>query len=215
MITLLRLIFRALPWLLVVYFLIKDDFKIERQQNPTDSHTSNILTRIEEIGNLELVRYNFQEVTELKRLGDHIEFFDYKLKIMPDSKAVLISQGSAAGCIDLTQMSQADLKVEDDTLHIYLPSPELCYFKVDLEKSRLYDLDIRGLSTLDQKSFMQELYEVAENEIKESALQMGILEQTQANARRLLSPLLENISTKKIVLHFEVGREANHGKGTF
>ena len=85
-----------------------------------------------------------------------------------------------------------------------LPAPNLCYFKIDLEKSRLYDLEISGIAGNDQKKFMEELYKVAEAEIKASALKMGILEQTRTNARLVLQPLFENLSNKPVVIKFRM-----------
>lgn len=210
MIGLLKIILKILPWLLVVLLLtlmlLEEKLSLDVITGGKDTYQSTILTRVEEMGNLELVKYNFQEVTEVKKAVDKIDFKFFKLptSLAPDSRAVLISQGSAAGCIDLSAVRKEDIREDNDTLYVTLPAPNLCYFKIDLEKSRLYDLEISGIAKNDQKKFMEELYKVAEAEIKASALKMGILEQTRTNARLVLQPLFENLSNKPVVIKFRM-----------
>lgn len=139
-------------------------------------------------------------MTEIKKVADVIDLKIHKFKITPDSKAVLISQGSATGCIDLNQIKPQDLREDGDTLFVTLPRPEMCYFKIDLEKSRLYDLQINYLPPDQRTKFIQELYQVAEQDIKHAALQTGIMEQTAENAELVLKPLFESISGKTVIL---------------
>ena len=54
---------------------------------------------------------------------------------------------------------------------------------------------------------MDELYKQAEINIKQSALETGILEETQYNAQILLKPLLETISGMPVVLTFDLSKD--------
>ena len=197
---------RVLPWLLLlavlIWLFISKKSGIRWIEGGKEAYHSTILTRTEQMGRLELVQFNFQEVTELKKISDYVDLKIFKYKPLPDAKAVLISQGSATGCIDLTKLTESDLRTTGDTLHVVLPSPELCYFKVDLDKSRIYDLQISYMSEEEQSSFVQELYQIAEKEIKNGALEAGILEQTKEGAHAILRPLLESISGKVVLITF-------------
>lgn len=208
MLALARIVLKMLPWLLVVillsWLLIEEKFSLKTIEGNKEVYQNSILTRVEEMGKLELVKYNFQEVTEIKRLADYIDLKIFKYKLMPDARAILISQGAATGCVDLSQVKKDDITEKKDTLYISLPAPELCYFKVDLEKSRIYDLQISSVPRDKQKDFMEELYKTAENDIKKSALDMGILEKTQENARTMLQPLLESIAGKPVIIQFKM-----------
>jgi len=136
MINLTKLVLKILPWLLTVgllgwmLFEEKMSFSTERR---TEIVTSTVLTRVEQMGKMELVKYNFQEVTEVKKIAKEISLGIQKFKLVPDSKGVLISQGSAVGCIDFTKISQGHVSATADTIFVRLPSPEICYFKIDLE----------------------------------------------------------------------------------
>lgn len=206
MIKLLQLLLKSFPWLLSIGLLSWLFFQqLSNKSGPTQEVIQNtLLTRIENIGKIELVKYNFQEVTEVKRIAESIDLKLFKFKTMPDSKAVLISRGTAVGCVDLKKITPENIRHSQDTIYIQLPAPEVCYFKIDLEKSRLYDLQVNYLTDQDRKAFIQELYKVAEAEINSSALQTGILQQTKDNAYTLLQPLFESISNRPVVISFAI-----------
>lgn len=206
MINLLKLLFKILPWLIVVgllsWMLIQEKLGSVWVEGNKEVRQTTILTKVEQMGKLELVKYNFQEVSEVKKIADYIDLKLFKYKPVPDAKGVLISQGSAAGCIDLTKIQLTDIEEVNDTIYVTLPLPELCYFKIDLEKSRIYDLQVNYMQPDDQKKFVQELYKVSEEQIRATAMEKGILEQTKENAHSVLRPILENISSQKVMIRF-------------
>jgi hypothetical protein len=211
MINLVKLVLKILPWLMVVgllsWMLIQEKFSAGWVEGAKETRHTTILTKVEQMGKLELVKYNFQEVSEVKKMADYIDLKFFKYKLVPDAKGVLISQGSAVGCIDLTKIERADILEENDTLYVSLPAPELCYFKIDLEKSRIYDLKVSYMSSDDQRNFVQELYKAAEAQIRDTAMETGILEQTQENAHAVLRPILENLSGKTVMINFKLDQK--------
>ncbi|MEP1034420.1 DUF4230 domain-containing protein [Ekhidna sp.] len=207
MINLAKLILKILPWLLTVgllaWMLIQEKMNFSRERI-TQIEANTLLTKVEQIGKMELVKYNFQEVTEVRKIAGEIDFKFFKYKPVPDSKGVLISQGSAVGCIDFKKITPSNISASGDSIFLRLPSPEICYFKIDLEKSRLYDLQIDYMRSDDRKKFVQELYKVAEQEIKNASLQSGIIEQTRENAHIVLRPMLETMTGKVVILTFDL-----------
>lgn len=198
---LLRLFLRLFPWIiLVVIGIIAWSnkslwfFGDEEEGQPKEEIIHNVvLQKVEALGKLELVKYNFQDITELTEKNK-----DY-LGIFPsgESKAILISHGEAVGCIDLTKLKPADLMVNEDSLVIKIPEPELCYYKLDLGKTRLYAIE-KGVYYKDENKIIEKAYRNAENEIRNTALKSGLLEQTRKNAEIFLRPILEEISGKKV-----------------
>ncbi|MCF2491566.1 DUF4230 domain-containing protein [Dyadobacter sp. CY347] len=148
-----------------------------------------VLQEITTMGKLELVKYNFKDVVEQQ----------ITKMWLPNAKAILIVQGEAIGCIDLTKVEIADITSEAETLVVNMPEPELCVFKIDHSKSRVYNTEY---AFNEEAKLVQEAYKQAEKQIQRSALDMGILEQTQINARKILTPVLEKASGKKVVLKF-------------
>lgn len=148
-----------------------------------------VLKEMATLGKLELSKFAFRDVVEQELVRD----------FLPNPKAILIVQGEAIGCIDLTKIKESDLASKGDTLVVHLPEPELCTFKIDHQKTKIYDSEY---AFMNEQLLYNEAYRRAETQIRQSALNMGILEQTEKNAHLVLKPILESISGKKVVLQF-------------
>jgi hypothetical protein len=119
-----------------------------------------------------------------------------------DQKAILIAQGEAVACIDLQKIKVEDIETREDTIIIKLPQPEICYYKVNLDKSTFYDLK----TSKDQKKageFVDEVYAKAEAQIREAALQSGILSDAKSMSISVLKPFLENITGATVILTYD------------
>ena len=152
--------------------------------------THNVVVKeIVSLGKMELVKYSFRDVVEQEIIRD----------FLPDPKAILIVQGEAVGCIDLSKISEKDLLTTGDTLILNLPNPEVCYHKIDHSKSKIYKTDY---AFMNEALLLDEAYRKAEEQILKSALDSDILEQTKKNADLILKPLIENISSKNVVIKY-------------
>ncbi|QJD77706.1 DUF4230 domain-containing protein [Spirosoma rhododendri] len=149
-----------------------------------------VLKEVTALGRLELVRYTFKDIVEHEQVN----------ALLPNANAVLIVEGEATGCIDLTRVRAEDVQSTDDSITIRLPQPELCGWKVNHDRSRVYDTHF---AFLDESQLVSDAYRQAEKQIKQSALTGGILMQTRQNADQLLRPLLARISGKKVGLRFD------------
>jgi len=199
----LKVLLQRLPWVILMvvitwFFLFKNDDR--SSEKVTEISATAVLTEIESLGKLELIKYNFQEVTEIK---DPQKVFDFLEYLFPANKAVLISRGEAVGCIDLKNISEEDILIEDDTVYVNLPPAELCYFKVDLNNSKIYDLQTAFMSQEQSAKFTQLLYQKAEAQIKQAALTSGILESTENSAQLMLETLFNRVTQKPIVFTFK------------
>ena len=160
------------------------------EDRPETTHAV-VLKEIQTLGKLELVKYNFKDVVEHEIVRPW----------MPNPKAILIVHGEATGCLDLTKIKVSDVNTEQDTLVIYLPEPELCNYKIDHSKSKVYNTEF---ALLEEANLVQDAFKEAEKQIQKSALDMGILEQTKQNADKILRPLLEKIAKKNVVFRYRM-----------
>jgi Protein of unknown function (DUF4230) len=149
-----------------------------------------VLNQVTALGKIELVDYRFKDVVES----------ELQKTLLPNSKALLIISGQVIGCIDLTKIKAESFDYKADSLIIKLPSPEICTSKIDHSQSRVYDVSF--FSLLDQSQLIDEAYKKAELQINDSALQLGILDQTKQNADKILKPMFEKISGKKIRFYY-------------
>ena len=148
-----------------------------------------VLREVKALGKLELVRYTFKDIVEHEQLNT----------FLPNANALLIVQGEATGCIDLAKISLADITTTGDSVTVRLPNPELCSWKINHDRSRVYDT---RFAFLDNSQLVSDAYRQAERQIRQSALSGGILEQTRQNADRMLRPLLMRISGRRVGLVF-------------
>ena len=154
-------------------------------RQPDKTTHSVVLERVVALGKLELVRYTFKDIVEHEQAN----------LLLPNSRAVLIVEGEAVGCIDLTKLRPADVVTEGNSLLVRLPAPELCTWKINHERSRVYDTNY---TFLNEAQLVSDAYRQAERQVRASAMQSGILDQTRRNAVTLLQPILAQLTGKPV-----------------
>lgn len=205
-----------IPWILLLTALLLWSLGIKlpsfNSEVLENRNTTIIIERIEELGKLELVKYNFKEIYDYQaisegKINSSTAFKTYDFS--PDIKVALIASGEAVGCIDLRNMDLNRVEIKGDTLFFKMPPPELCYHKLDLENSRVYDFERSGFwSNIfpdddEVTRAVDKAYLEAEDQIRISALESGILEQTTLNGEKILRPILEKISGRIVVFTYE------------
>jgi hypothetical protein len=157
---------------------------------PTVTVTHNtVLTQVEALGRLELVRYRFKDVVEYKRRA---------YRFLPESKVALVVGGEAVGCIDLRKLQPQDVVLEGDSVvRVSLPPPELCTFQINHNQSRVFSTE-NGL--FQDAELVDEGYKYAEAQVRNAALQSGILAETQRNAEQILLPMLRTLTGRRVIL---------------
>lgn len=175
--------------LIAIWEQIRGSDTLSRFRRGDNTAQSIVLKEITALGKLELVRYTFKDIVEHEQLNT----------FLPNANAVLIVEGEATGCIDLTKISSADITTNDDSVTVRLPDPELCGWKINHNRSRVYDT---RFAFLDDAQLVSDAYRQAERQIRQSALNGGILVQTRQNADRMLRPLLSRLSGRRVGLVF-------------
>jgi len=198
--SLLRLLRRLLPLLFLValgWFLwdkveptLSSWGKSPLDMEPKITVTHNtVLEKIEGLGRLELVRYQFKDVVEYKK--------EYS-RFLPNAKVALIVAGNAIGCLDLQKVRPQDVVfVGDSIVRVALPPAQLCTWQVDHTKSRVYSVE-NGY--FQDAELVDAAYKYAEANVRRTALQSGILAQTQQNAQKILRPMLETLTGRQVIL---------------
>lgn len=175
-------------FLIFLFFYIKHEFTTTRTEITEDAMVSKIVN----MGKLELVKYAMKDVVEKKEL--HM--------LLPDSRVLFVAVGEVTACIDLTRIRKEDIIQSKDSVTVTLPQPEICYVKLDHQKSRVYD--VSGVWFADKsKQMVEDVYKIAEKKMLSSANELNILGKARENAGTIFKPLLESISGKKVALSFK------------
>lgn len=182
---------------IIIFGLSSGIFNFSIINNSAISDHSLVLQKIEEVGNLELVRYNFNDVIEESVVR---KLFNID-NLAPDSKVLVIVNGEASACVNLKEVKNADIKTEGDNIIITLPAPTICYTKINHDRSKVYDANFTA--RMFNPELIDKAYQQGELKIKDEAIKLGILEQAKVNARKLLGAFLGGITRKNIKIEFK------------
>ncbi|MEM6764494.1 MAG: DUF4230 domain-containing protein [Bacteroidota bacterium] len=187
---------RILPWFLALigfglagglYYL--NQLSLLPEETPVVTHTV-VLERIEGLGKLELLKYQFSDVVSHEIMREWL----------PDPKVVLLVQGETVACVDFTRIDSSSVLVDGDTLLVTLPDPEICYHKIDHQKSKIYETEYTFFY---EGELVDAAYKQAENQVLQSALDSGILDQSRGQAEKVIIPMLRTLTGKHIDLRFQ------------
>lgn len=148
-----------------------------------------VVSQIEELGNLEVVKYNIQDLMDYKKVR----------RWLPNSKASLKVVGEVIACVDLTQLDKGDIYTWKDSVSLVLPVPQICHYRVDHSRSQIYNIEY-GL--WESAELVDEAYKAAEEHIYQQAINMGIAQESRANAIKALTPILRGLGFTKIHIRF-------------
>ena len=163
--------------------------------NRTEISDSAMVTKITSMGKLELVKCTMKDIIEQKET--HL--------ILPDSKVAFLCVGEVTACIDLTRINTGDVSHQGDSVIVVLPQPEICYAKIDHQRSRVYDLTGAWFPG-NARDMVEGVYQLAEQKLSANAKEMDLLGKARENAQTIFKPLLESISGKTVVLRFRPAR---------
>ncbi len=182
-------LFVLVAGLIAIWEQIRGADMLSRFRRGNDATKTLMLREVTALGKLELVKYTFKDIVD----------YEQPNTFLPNSNAVLIVEGEAIGCIDLSRVTPADIVTTGDSITIKLPKPEICGWKINHDRSRVYDT---RFSFLNESQLVSDAYRQAERQIRQSALNGGILDQTRQNADKMLQPLLSRLSGKPVRLTF-------------
>lgn len=187
--------FNIAPYLVVVVLTLIISWLLFKKCSPTETITETndmSITKIQAIGKMELVKLTIKDVLE----------YSIKRDYLPDSKVLLVVSGEIAGCIDLTKIDPKKIIHTDSLVKITLPKPEICYYKIDHQKSKIYNATTYFM--LDNELALTQLvYKKADKYFQSDSLNQIVFKQTEENAQKILKPLLESITQKKVTLNFD------------
>lgn len=150
-----------------------------------------IVHEVRSLARLETIKFSLEKIiTAETRQGI--------FKWLVGDRLILVAHGEVIAGIDLNKLSPDALEVRGGILYVQLPDPEIFVVAVDNEQSYIYDRDT-GLFTHGEVNLESEARRAAEIEIKESALNDGILELADQNAESYLGGLFRELGFPEVI----------------
>lgn len=179
----------TIGFLIFLFFYMKHQFTAVRTEVSEDV----MVEKITNMGKLELVKYSMKDVLEKKQVHT----------ILPDERVLFVAVGEVTACIDLTKVRKQDITRDSlNNVTVVLPQPEICYVKLDHQRSKVYDVSGVILPST-TKAMVEDIYKLAEKRLLDNAREMNITGKARENAQVIFKPLLEGVSGKTVVLKFK------------
>jgi hypothetical protein len=157
----------------------------------TTSVHSIVVQEVSGLGKMELVKMTFQDVIT----------HQVNVEYLPDPKVMLRVYGETVACVDFTRIEGRDIQIVGDTLWLDLPAPEICYSRIDHQRSEIIQTWYTGLYAEGQR-LIDHAFQMGEEKMEEAALKQDIYGQAEQKAQETLVPLLEQLTQKKVWINF-------------
>ncbi len=151
-----------------------------------------IVREVRRLARLETASYSMQKVIRAERNQD-------LLWGALGESLIFVAVGDVVAGIDLAQLTEADLQVLDpETVVLHLPDAELFFAALDNEQSYVADRD-RGLLARVDPQLESQVRREAERQIRDEALEAGLLEEANRNARLAIEEFLNKLGFTNVI----------------
>ena len=150
-----------------------------------------VVHRIQQLQRLETVVYSMDKIVVGQREG----------KILPDflvgDRLLLLAQGQVVAGIDFSRLQLTDVSLDRKAIRVRLPASEIFFTRLDNQSTRVYSRETGLLVPVDP-TLETEVREQAEQQLRDAALQDGILNTAQQNARTTITGLLKGLGFEHV-----------------
>jgi len=148
-----------------------------------DTSQPTVVEQVRRLARLESVAYTMDKMVSGDREGRILPAF------LTGDKILLEVHGEAVAGVDLGQLGRNDLRVDGKTALIHLPPAQIFTVALDDQSTHVYSRQTGILVPVDP-SLEGEVREQAAENLRQSALQAGILAKAQQNACTTVTKLL-------------------------
>lgn len=106
--------------------------------------------------------------------------------------------------VDLSEVTVRDARVdtEEGVVELVIPRAEIQYVAVDNEATQILDRET-GIFTRGDPRLESDARQIADEVLRQSAVEAGILERAEENAREVLTDFLLGLGYRDVVVEFE------------
>jgi hypothetical protein len=163
-------------------------FLLFRNAGPPRIDTSRptVIRQIQQLQRLETVVFNMDKIVSGGWESRYLP------KFLAGEQLLLVVDGEVTAGVDLGRIAAANIIVNGQTIRIKIPDPEIFATRVDNERTRVYSRDT-GLFTRVDPNLESDVRREAERQVRQAALDNGILRVAAANARTTLTSFLRGL----------------------
>ena len=146
---------------------------------------------VRNLARLETLQYSVEQVVtcEVNQQGP--------LSFLSGDKVLFVGHGLVIAGIDMEKIQAGDMRLGGDTLYVKLPPAEILVATLDNNKSYVYERKTGPFAPTDL-TLETSCRQAAEDKIRQSVLEDGILTQAQTNAENYLYKFFSTLGYKSI-----------------
>ena len=154
-----------------------------------DLSQPSVVMKIQQLQRLQTVVYT------LEKIVSGSQDTPYLPRVLAGDRILLIVHGEVTAGIDLAALDAANLTVTGESVELKLPEPDVFSTRIDNEKTRVYSRET-GLLVRPDPDLESIARREAERQIRQAAIDGGILNAASANARATITTLLQGLGFK-------------------
>jgi hypothetical protein len=145
-----------------------------------------VVRQIRGLERLETVSYTMDKIVSGERENPILPQF------LAGDRLLLVVHGEAVAGVDLSKLQPSDVSVRGDSVRVHLPPAEIFTTSLDNTKTRVYSRDT-GLFSSPDPDLEGEVRAEAERQLRNAALDDGILKTADTNARQTITNILKSL----------------------
>ncbi len=163
------------------------------EERPAQTTTGPVVVEgVRELDQLATVRWTESVPVTRQSGGDVLE------RLFSGEEVLLIATGEVEAGVDLAEIAKDDVRVEDETLTMRLPEPEILSSSLDEEKTRVYDRDFSPLNVRPDDQLVEEARARALEKVEAAARENGILETAETNAEDSIRAFVTTLGFERV-----------------
>jgi hypothetical protein len=156
-----------------------------------DTSRPSVVHRIQELQRLESVVFAIDKIVS----GGYEN--KYLPRFLAGDRLLLIVYGDVTAGVDLGQLDSASVTVDGRSVQLTLPPAELFSTRIDNERTRVYSRETGLFSSVDPQ-LETAVRQEAERQIRQAALDAGVLTTASANAAATLKAFLHSLGFDQV-----------------
>ena len=151
-----------------------------------DTSMPTVVRQIQQLQRLETVVFNMDKIVSGGWESRYLPTF------LAGERLLLVVDGDVTAGVDLGRLDAANIVVSGHTIRMKIPDAEIFSTRVDNERTRVYSRET-GLFTRVDPNLESEIRREAERQVRQAALDNGILRVAAANARTTMTSFLRGL----------------------
>jgi hypothetical protein len=151
-----------------------------------DTSRPTVVRQIQQLQRLETVVFNMDKIVSGGWESRYLPTF------LAGERLLLVVDGEVTAGVDLGRIGASDIIVSGKTIRMKIPDPQIFSARVDNERTRVYSRET-GLFTRVDPNLESDIRREAERQVRQAALDNGILQTAAANARTTMTSFLRGL----------------------